>query len=55
MGVTYSVCSLRSNLVVQPAADKSFYSWLTGEKMHAFAVFNDKYLRPYKHQYYGYG
>ena len=28
------------------AIDKKFYLHLTVEKMHAFAIFNDKYLLP---------
>ena len=32
---------------MRPAADKNFYLRLTVEKMHAFAVFSDKYLRSY--------
>ena len=42
------VCGLRlgPNFVVRRAADKNFYSWITDEKIHAFAVFSDKYLRP---------
>ena len=45
----YSVCVLWlwSNYGVWPAADKKCYLQLTVEKMHAFAVFTDKYLRPY--------
>ena len=44
----YRVSGLRLglNFVVRLAADKNFHLWLTVEKMHAFAVFNDKYLRP---------
>ena len=38
------ICCLRLLL----AADNNFYLWLTVEKIHAFAVFNDKYLRPYR-------
>ena len=38
---------LGSNFAVRPAADKNFYLSLTVEKMYAFAVFNDKYLRSY--------
>ena len=49
MRVMYRVCGLRlgPNFVLWLAADKNFYLWLTVEKMHAFAVFTDKYLRPY--------
>ena len=36
-----------SNVVVRLVVDKKFYFLLTVEKMHAFAVFIDKYLRPY--------
>ena len=45
----YSVCVLWlwSNYGVWPAADKKCYLQLTVEKMHVFAVFTDKYLRPY--------
>ena len=47
MGVMYSVYGLRlsPNSVVRLTADKNFYLQLTVEKMHAFIVFNDKYLR----------
>ena len=49
MRVMYRVCGLRlgPNFVLWLAADKNFYLWLTVEIMHAFAVFSDKYLRPY--------
>ena len=44
----YRVCGLwlGPNFVVRRAAN-SGYLRLTVEKMHAFAVFSDKYLRPY--------
>ena len=32
---------------MRPAADKKFYLRLTINKMHAFAVLTEKYLRPY--------
>ena len=49
MGVKYRVCSLvlGPNCVVLLAGGKNFYLPLTVEKMHAFAVFKDKYLRIY--------
>ena len=49
MGVMYRVCGLRLslNFVVRLAAENNFYLRLTIEKMYAFAVFKDKYLRPY--------
>ena len=49
MGVIYRICGLQlgPNFVVRLAADKNFYLSLTVVKMHAFAVFNDKCLRPY--------
>ena len=45
----YKVCRLRlgPNFGIRPAAGKNFSLWLTVEKMRAFAVFNDKYLRPW--------
>ena len=45
MGVMYRVCGLRLslNFVVRLAAENNFYLRLT----IAFAVFKDKYLRPY--------
>ena len=45
----YRVCGLRlgPNFAVRLSADKNFYLQLTVEKMHAFVVFGDKYLRPY--------
>ena len=47
--IIYWICGvwLGPNFVVQLTADKDFYCWLTVEKMHAFAVFNNKYLRSY--------
>ena len=47
-GVIYRVSGLRllPNFVVRLVADKNFYLRLTVEKMHAFAVFSDRYLRP---------
>ena len=47
--IMYKVCSLRlgPNFGIRPAAGKNFSLWLTFEKMRAFAVFNDKYLRPW--------
>ena len=36
-----------SKLGMRPTTDKNFYLRLTVEKMHAFAVFTKKYLRPY--------
>ena len=49
MRVTYRVSGLRlgPNFVVRLAADKIFHLRLTVEKMHASAVFSNKYLRPY--------
>ena len=49
MGAMYRVCDLRlePNLGVWPTAGKKFYLLLTIEKMHLFAAFNKKYLRPY--------
>lgn len=43
------VCSLRlgPNFGVWPTAGKNFYLRLKVEKMHAFAVFAKKYLRPH--------
>ena len=38
---------LGPNSVVRLATEKIFYLPLTVEKMHAFAVFSNKYLRPY--------
>ena len=48
-GVIYRVYGLRlgSNFVVRLASDKNFYLRLTAEKLHVFAIFNDKYLQPY--------
>ena len=48
-GFICRVCGLRlgPNFVVRLAADKNFYLRLTVEKMLAFAVFNNKYIRPY--------
>ena len=45
----YRVYGLRlgPNYGVGPAADKNFYFRLTIEKMYAFAVFTEKYLRSY--------
>ena len=45
----YRVYGLRlsPNSVVRVAANKNFYLRLTVSKINAFAVFNDKYLRPY--------
>ena len=45
----YRVCGLRlgPNLGVQLTDEKKNYLRLMGGKMHAFAVFTDKYLRPY--------
>ena len=45
----YRVCGFRLvlNIGVRPAADKKFYLRLTVDKMHAFAVLTEKYLRPY--------
>ena len=37
---------LGPNFVVRLAAGKNFYLRLMVEKIHAFAVFNDKYLPP---------
>ena len=49
IGVMYRVCALQmgANVAVQLAAEKNFYLRLTVEKIHVFAVFNNKYLRPY--------
>ena len=46
----YRVCGLRlrPNFVVRPAAVKNFHLRLTVEKMLAFAVFSNKYLRPFR-------
>ena len=43
------VCGLRlgPNFAVRLAAENNFCLWLTVEKMHALAVFNYKYFRPY--------
>ena len=43
------VCSLRldPNFGLRQTADNNFYLWLTVEKVHAFAVFTEKYLRSY--------
>ena len=48
-GVMYRVYGLRLglNFVAGLATDNNFYVWLTVEKMHAFAVFNDFILRLY--------
>ena len=45
----YRIYGLRlgPNFVLQLVAGKNFYLWLMVEKMHAFAVLYDKYLRPY--------
>ena len=45
----YRVCGLRlgPNFVLRLVTEKNFYLRLTFEKMHAFVVFKDKYLRPY--------
>ena len=45
----YRVRGLRLTQIseAQLAADKNFYLWLAVEKMHAFAVFTEKKLRPY--------
>ena len=49
MGAMYRVFSLRlePNLAVRPVSGNKFYLRLTIEKMHLFAVFTKKYLRPY--------
>ena len=49
MGAMYKVCSLRLclKLRVWPTTENKFYLCLTVGKMHAFAVFTGKYLRPY--------
>ena len=49
MGVMCRVCGLRmsSNFGVWLTANKNFYLQLTVEKMHAFAVFTEKYLGSY--------
>ena len=36
---------LGPNYVVWLAAEKNFYLWLTVEKMHAFALFNNRYVQ----------
>ena len=43
----YRVCGLRlgPNFEVLLTAEKNFYLRLTVEKIHAFAVFNEIYLR----------
>ena len=48
-GRIYRVCGLRlgPNFGVQPATGKNFYLRLTVEKMCAFTVFTQKYLRSY--------
>ena len=48
-GVMYRGCSLRlgTDIGVRPAADKKFRLRLTVNKMHTFAVFTKRYLRPY--------
>ena len=49
MGIMYRVYGLRlgPNFVLRLGADKSFSLRLTIEKVHTFAIFNDKYLQPY--------
>ena len=48
-GGIYRVCGLRlgPNFGVRPATGKNFYLRLTVEKMCAFTVFTQKYLRSY--------
>ena len=48
-GAIYKLCGLQlaSNSQVRLTAGKNFYLPYTVEKMHVFAVFGDKYLRPY--------
>ena len=43
-----SVCGLRldANIVVRLVAENNFYLRLTNEKIHTFAVFNNKYSQP---------
>ena len=45
----YRVRTLRlgPDFGVRSVAGKNFSLWLTAEKVHAFAVFTDKYLRPW--------
>ena len=49
LGGMYRVFGLRlgPNFVAWLAADENFYLRLTVEKLYGFAVFYDKYLRPY--------
>ena len=41
------ILQLGSNFVVWLAADKNFYLRLTVKRIYAFAVFRNKYLRPF--------
>ena len=45
----YKICGLQlgPNFGGRRAACKSFYLWLTFEKIRAFAVFTEKYMLPY--------
>ena len=48
MGARNRICSVRlgPNFEVHPVVDKNSNFWLTFKKMHAFAVFPEKYLEP---------